>query len=75
MSDTTASSPNPVTLHWIMTVCSSDGRQGTRNGSVQAVPGVHTYESTYEVVRKSMEEWLGTENLTVVFFTLNPNQL
>lgn len=64
-----------VVYHWIMTVRTNDGRQGSRDGRINVVPGVHTHEGSYETVRKLMEEWLGVDDLTVVFFSLAPNQL
>lgn len=67
--------PDPVKHHWIMTVQTSDGRQGTNNGAINVTPGLHTHESTYLAVLKSMEQWIGTESFTVQFFSLAPNQL
>lgn len=64
-----------VALHWIMTAQTSDGRQGTNDGRISAVPGLHTRASTYTAVRKAMTEWLGTDNFTVVFFSLAPNEI
>jgi len=71
---TQASPPEPITLHWIMTIQTSDGRQGTNDGQISAVPGVHTHAETYTVVRAHMKDWIGTDNFTVVFFSLTPNQ-
>lgn len=72
---TAPTQPDAINYHWIMTVRSEDGRQGTNDGRISAIPGVHTHESTYQAVRKSVEEWMGTEHLTVVFFSLTPNQI
>jgi len=71
---TPTSQPEPISLHWIMTIQTSDGRQGTNDGKVPAVPGVHTHETTYNAVRAHMKDWIGTDNFTVVFFSLTPNQ-
>lgn len=69
------SHPEPITYHWIMTGQTNDGRHGTNDGRVRAVPGVHTQESTYQTVRKSMAQMLGTDHFTVVFYSLTPNQI
>jgi len=71
----TASHPDPITLHWIMTAQTDDGRQGTNDGRIAATPGVHTHESTYTAVLKAMEEWMGTPHFTVIFFSLTPDQI
>ena len=70
-----ANQPDPITLHWIMTAQTDDGRQGTNDGRIAATPGVHTHESTYTAVLKAMEEWMGTPHFTVTFFSLTPNHL
>jgi hypothetical protein len=67
--------PNPVKHHWIITVRTADGRQATRDGRIDVVPGIHTHEGSFQTVRNLVEEWLGTDELTVVFFNLTPNQL
>lgn len=69
-----ASTPEPISLHWIMTVQTSDGRQGTNDGKISAVPGVHTRETTFAAIRKHMKDWIGTDNFTVVFYSLTPDQ-
>jgi len=69
------SHPDPIKHHWIMTVQTSDGRQGTRDGRIDVVPGIHTHESSFQTVRKLVQDWLGTDEITVVFFSLVPNQL
>jgi hypothetical protein len=67
--------PAPVVFHWIMTVQTTSGHQGTNNGLVTATPGMHTHESTYASVLKGMEEWIGTPQISVLFFSLEPNTL
>ncbi|MEU5429960.1 hypothetical protein AB0H73_30805 [Streptomyces olivoreticuli] len=67
--------PEPVVHHWIMTVQTADGRQGTYDGPIDVVPGVHTHTSTYDVVRKFLAEQMGTERFTVLFFAIAPDQL
>jgi len=69
------STPEPISLHWIMTVQTSDGRQGTNDGKITAVPGTHTRETTFTAIRKHMADWIGTDNFTVVFYSLTPNQI
>jgi hypothetical protein len=72
---TTAGHTDSVLHHWIITVRTADGRQATRDGRIDVVPGIHTHEGSFQTVRKLVEEWLGTDELTVVFFSLTPNQL
>lgn len=67
--------PAAVPYHWIMTVRTDDGRQGTTDGTVNAVPGMHTRATTYTAVRKAMEDLMGTPEYTVVFFSLEPNEI
>ncbi|MFJ4356892.1 hypothetical protein ACIP25_11545 [Streptomyces massasporeus] len=64
-----------VTYHWIMTVQTDDGRQATNDGRINGVPGVHTHETTFQVVRDAMKNVVETDHFTVVFFSLTPNQL
>lgn len=70
-----ADTPAPVAHHWIMTVQTSDGRQGTNDGRISAIPGTHTRESTFTALRAHMKDWIGTDNFTVVFYSLEPNDL
>ncbi|MFE0088786.1 hypothetical protein [Streptomyces sp. NPDC059016] len=73
MSDT--SQTEPITYHWIMTAQAGDGRMGTFDGPVSAVPGVHTQDSTYQTVCQQVAQLLGTDGLTVFFYSLTPNQI
>lgn len=72
---TPTSTPDAVAHHWLMTVQTNDGRQGTNDGTIGAIPGMHTRATTYTAVRKAMEEWIGTPNFTVVFFSLELNAI
>jgi hypothetical protein len=72
---TTAGHPDEVIHHWIMTVETNDGRQGTNDGVIGAIPGEHTHQSTYSAVRQAMRQWIGTDDFTVVFYSLNRNDL
>ena len=72
---TTADHPEAVNHHWIMTVHTIDGRQGTNDGVIGAIPGMHTSQSTYAAVRQAMREWIGTDNFTVVFYSLTRDDL
>lgn len=65
----------PVTYHWIISVHTSDGRQASNDGRITAIPGVHTHESTYAAVKKTVTDWLGTDDYNVIFFSLTPNQI
>jgi hypothetical protein len=65
----------PVTHHWIMTVQSATGNQGTSDGRIDVIPGVHTDESTYSTVLAEMRKWIGSENVTVLFYRLSPSAL
>jgi hypothetical protein len=67
--------PTPITHHWVMTVQDADGRQGTNDGQIGAVPGIHTDESTFTTVLNGMKKWMGTENITVLFYRLAPNEI
>ncbi|MEU4133633.1 hypothetical protein [Streptomyces wuyuanensis] len=73
MSET--NQPEPITYHWIMTGQAHDGRMGTFDGPVSAVPGVHTQESTYQTVRAQMAQLLGTDHFAVTFYSLTPNRI
>lgn len=67
-------SPAPtVTLHWIMTIQTDDGRQGTSDGRIDATPGTHTDESTYTTVLHGMKQWMQSDQVTVLFYRLAPN--
>jgi len=72
---TPGDSPAAISFHWIMTVQTNDGRQGTNDGRINAVPGMHTRATTYTAVRKAMEDWMGTAEFTVVFFSLGPDEI
>jgi hypothetical protein len=67
--------PDPVQHHWIMTVQTTDGRQATSDGPIDVIPGMHTHETSYKAVRKSVAAWVGTNEFSVLFFSLTPNQL
>lgn len=72
---TPTNGPAPVAHHWIMTVQSVDGRQGTSDGHIDVTPGVHTDETTYSTVLNGMRKWIGSENITVLFYRLSPSAL
>lgn len=72
---TPATQPDTVRYHWIMTVQASDGRQGTSDGSIDAVPGASTDEAMYSAVLNGMREWIGAQNVTVLFYRLSPSAL
>ncbi|WKK21670.1 hypothetical protein QZH56_22800 [Streptomyces olivoreticuli] len=67
--------PEPVVHHWIMTVQTANGMQGTYDGPISVVPGVDTRTSSYTEVRAFLAEQMGTERLTVLFFALEPDAL
>jgi hypothetical protein len=71
----TPTQPNAIPHHWIMTVQSSDGRQGTSDGRIDVIPGIHTDETTYSTVLNGMREWIGSTNITVLFYRLAPNEV
>lgn len=71
----TPAPPAPIAHHWVMTIQTSTGRQGTNNGLVDVTPGVDTDETTYTTVLDAMKEWIGHENTTVLFYRLSPNDL
>lgn len=72
---TTTDEPAEVAYHWVMTVQTADGRQGTNDGLVNVAPGVHSCQSTYSEVLRAMKQWMGVDNVTVLLFSLQPNQL
>lgn len=72
---TPTQAPDTVTLHWIMTVQANGGRQGTNDGRINAIPGVHTRETTYQAIRDAMKDFMGTDHFTVIFFSLEPNAI
>lgn len=72
---TPSDAPAPVTFHWIMTVQTETGRQGTNDGSVAVTPGVDTDESTYTSVLRAMRQWVGVENVTVLYYRLAPSAI
>ncbi|MEV6669937.1 hypothetical protein [Streptomyces sp. NPDC051162] len=67
--------PEPVEYHWIMTVQTDDGMQGTYDGSIGAVPGIHTRTSTYKSVRKLLVGQMGTDRFVVLFYDAQPDHL
>lgn len=67
--------PAAIPHHWIMTLQTSDGRQGTNGGSIDVTPGTHTDATTYSVVLAGMRKWIGSENVTVLFYRLTPNEI
>jgi hypothetical protein len=58
-----------------MTVQTNDGRQGTTDGVVNVTPGIDTQQSTYTEVLRAVKQWVGTENVTVLFYAVAPNTL
>ena len=68
-------SGNGIEFHWIMTVQTADGLQGSFDGQINAVPGIHTHTSSYNVVRDHMADNVGTSQFAVLFFLLEPNAL
>jgi hypothetical protein len=72
---TPTNAPAPIAHHWIMTVQSVDGRQGTSDGHIDVIPGVHTDETTYSTVLNGMRKWIGSENITVLFYRLSPSAI
>lgn len=67
--------PEPVSYHWVISVHTADGRQASNDGRINVTPGVHTRESSYAAVKKTVEGWLGTDEFSVTFFSLTPNAL
>lgn len=69
-----ATTPAPVTYHWIATVQTGRGRIETNDGPVGVIPGVHTHTSTYQAVLANLTEKYG-QDFGLLFFALEPNQL
>jgi hypothetical protein len=74
-SSTPTNNPATTAYHWLMTVQTNDGRQGTNDGIVQVTPGIDTRQSTYVEVLRAMREWIGMNSITVLFFSLEPNTI
>ncbi|MFG2872928.1 hypothetical protein [Streptomyces sp. NPDC048338] len=70
-----AALPAPVPHHFILTVQTDDGRMVTQDGTVPVVPGIHTRMATYTTLREQVGEHWGLSRFTVLFFSLEPNQL
>lgn len=60
--------------HWIMTIQFTDGVQGTGSDIVTLTPPV-TRQAVYEWILKKTYEQIGTENVSVVFFSLEPDAI
>ncbi|MFD8771408.1 hypothetical protein [Streptomyces sp. NPDC059916] len=72
----TPAAPAPVSYHWVMTVQFDHGRKtGTYNGFIDANPGRDTRGSMYKLLHQHMQQTLGVDQLFVLFFDLQPNQL
>ena len=79
MTTTQESSPakeqTGTAYHWVMTVQADDGRQGTNDGLVNVIPGLHTHQSTYTEVLRAVKEWIDSDNVTVLHYAIALNQL
>jgi hypothetical protein len=64
-----------IELHWIMTALSPRGLQGTFDGSINAVPGMHTHTSSYNVIRDIVADKIGSAEFVVLFFSLTPDAI
>ena len=67
--------PTPIKHHWIMTVQTATGTTATTDSVVDVTPGSHTHEFVYSEVLKAVRQWIGTDDVTVLFFSVTPNQL
>lgn len=74
-NSTPTNNPAATAYHWLMTVQTNNGRQGTNDGIVQVTPGIDTRQSTYTEVLRAMREWTGTDSITVLFYSLEPNDI
>lgn len=71
-----AAQKTTTAYHWIITVQFGNGmRTGTYDGSVDITPGINTRSSVYADLRKHMAQVVGTDQLIVLFFDLQPNRL
>lgn len=72
---TQASLAAPVAHHWIATIQTTSGLIATDDGSIDAIPGVHTHTSTFRAVQACIAEMRGTDDYVLLFFSLTPDQL
>ncbi|MGH3584690.1 MAG: hypothetical protein ACRDQ0_00035 [Pseudonocardia sp.] len=65
----------PIAYHWVATIQTAGGVIATDDGSIDAVPGVHTHTSTYRAVQACIAKTRGTEDYVLLFFSLTPDRL
>ncbi|MFB7937350.1 hypothetical protein [Streptomyces sp. NPDC056049] len=70
-----AEQPAPVPHHFVITLQTGDGRMVTNDGTIPVVPGLHTRMQTYTAVREQIQQSWGLDACTVLYFSLEPNQL
>jgi hypothetical protein len=70
-SDTSA----PIQYHSIIPLHSATGNQGPSDVRIDVIPVIHTDESTYSTILGEMRKWIGSENVTVLFYRLSPSAL
>ncbi|MEU4967802.1 hypothetical protein [Streptomyces smyrnaeus] len=62
-----------IEFHWLATISVGSMRM-TREGTIGAIPGMHTRQSTVLALIKGLKEQHG-DNLVVLFLSLEPNEL
>ncbi|MFJ6798855.1 hypothetical protein [Streptomyces sp. NPDC091268] len=68
---------NTTAFHYVMTVQSPHGEQGTFTATCDldtSSPGV-TRAAIYDAVKANVARQMGTDQLTVLYFDIQPNQL
>jgi hypothetical protein len=71
-TDTTA--PAAVTCHYVITVQTAYGEQGTFDATVDVPAGMSRVDA-FRQIRALAAQQMGTEEITVLFFDLQPNTL
>lgn len=67
--------PTGTVYHWVMTVQTADGRRATFDGTTQPLAPGTTRTQYYKAVRELLEKDVGTDQLTVLFFSMDPDAL
>jgi hypothetical protein len=81
MTDTTMSTPpstaqrTGTVYHWVMTVQTAHGVQGSFDGTTPPLPYGTTRTAYYRAVRELMAEKVGTDQFAVLLFVMEPDTL
>lgn len=73
MSEQTTAHPG-ISYHWIITIRFPDGVHATASGTATVTPP-STRAVVYQWVTQNMYKQVGTDNVAVVFFDAQPNDI